>query len=223
MCGTTPVLGTRQTSKAKCQASSGLHPASCIILAVCLVLLASCRFPGSVEPTVKIGLVAPFEGRYRDLGYEVLYAVRLAVRQRNATGGIAGSCLVELVALNDFDEAAEAAQQARELAADAGVLGVLGGWSKEAAQAAAPEYERLGLAFLRPGTDWTAAGSPPAEGADPSLVAGYQALSGGAPPGQAALWVYAQANRLLDAMDEASRSQGRPSREAVRSLLATNP
>ncbi len=75
--------------------------------AACLVaclLLSSCAFPGSVKPTVKIGLSAPFEGLYRDLGYEVLYATRLAVRERNAAGGVAGRYLVELVALNDFNE-----------------------------------------------------------------------------------------------------------------------
>lgn len=114
------------------------------------VLVASCAFPGSVKPTVKIGLAAPFEGLYRDLGYEVLHAVRLAVRQRNSAGGVNGRYLVELVALNDLNEPLEAAQLAREMAVDPGVLGVVGGWSPESLEAAGPEYERLGLALLSP-------------------------------------------------------------------------
>ena len=121
--------------------------------AACLVpclLLCSCVFPGSVKPAVKIGLSAPFEGLYRDLGYEVLYATRLAVRERNAAGGVAGRYLVELVALNDFNEPQEAAVQAHEMAVDSGVLGVIGGWSAETVRQAAPEYERLGVSFLAP-------------------------------------------------------------------------
>ena len=194
------------------------------LLAACLLaacLLTACAFPGSVPPTVKIGLSAPFEGRYRDLGYETLYAVRLAVRERNAAGGIAGRYLVEFVALNDFNEPAEAITQARKMAVDEGVLGVLGGWSPPAAQAAEAEYARLGLAFLAPPVDFTdpaAAGGPPP--ADDAFRAAYRDLSGGAPPGPAAVWAYDAANRLLDALEAAAQAEGRPSREAVRSMLA---
>lgn len=132
-----------------------MRSAACLV--VCL-LLSSCAFPGSVRPTVKIGLSAPFEGLYRDLGYEVLHATRLAVRERNAAGGVAGRYLVELVACNDFNEPQEAALQAREMAADTGVLGVLGGWSSETARQSAPEYGQLGLPFLSPEGDPTALG-----------------------------------------------------------------
>ena len=111
------------------------------------------RFRAASQPTVKIGLSAPFEGRYRDLGYEVLYAVRLAVSQRNEAGGMDGRYLVELVALNDFDEPDEAVVQAQKMDVDSGVLGVLGGWSAATAGAAVPEYERLGLALLSPQVD----------------------------------------------------------------------
>jgi branched-chain amino acid transport system substrate-binding protein len=121
--------------------------------------LGSCSFPGSVKPTVKIGLAAPFEGLYRDQGYEVLHAVRLAVRNRNEAGGVSGRHLVELVALNDFNEVEESRLQAGEMAADPGVLVVLGGWLPETAKAAAPEYRRKNLAFLAPGVDWTALGA----------------------------------------------------------------
>ncbi len=182
------------------------------------VLLAACSFPGSVPRTVKIGLSAPFEGRYRDLGYEVLYAVRLAVWQRNEAGGVGRRYLIELVALNDFNEPAEAVRQAREMNADPDILGVLGGWSPAVARAAAPEYSRLGLAFLAPETDFTLLESMPP--LDTDWAAEYQALSGGAAPGPAAAWAYEAANRLLDAIEVALQTEKRPTRAGVQAALA---
>jgi ABC-type branched-subunit amino acid transport system substrate-binding protein len=185
-----------------------------LLIAVCGLSLAGCAFPGSVKPTVKIGLSAPFEGRYRELGYDVLYAVRLAVRQRNEAGGIGRRFLVELVALNDFDEPAEAILQAREMGVDPGVLGVLGGWSPDTARAAAPEYERLELAFLRPEDGLREEASP-----NPEFEAAYEQLSGGVPPGPAAIWAYSATNRLLNAMEVAAQAGRRPTRAAVRKAL----
>jgi branched-chain amino acid transport system substrate-binding protein len=80
----------------------------CVLL---LLAVGGCTVPASTKPIVKVGLVAPFEGLYRPLGYEVLYAVKLAIRERNASGGVAGY-MVELVALNDDNEPALAAQRA---------------------------------------------------------------------------------------------------------------
>lgn len=187
------------------------------LLFVAALWLASCTFPGSVKPTVKIGLSAPFEGRYRDLGYEVLYAVRLAVRERNAAGGIANGYLVELVALNDFGEADEAIVQARKMAVDPGVLGVLGGWSREVSAVLAPEYERLGVPFVAPGVEFTA--SQPPGPVDAGFRAAYEELSGGVAPGAAAVWAHEAANRLLDALEQAVRVEGRPTRAAVWTAL----
>ena len=195
--------------------------ASILVPAACCLLLAACTFPGSVKPTVKIGLSAPFEGLHRDLGYEALQAVRLAVQQRNEAGGVGGSYLVELVALNDFDEPEEAVVQARKMAVDSGVLGVLGGWSPETARLAALEYERLGLAFLAPEADLDVDLVPvPADGV---FVAGYQALSGGVPPGPVAAWAYGATNHLLDALDTAARVEGQPTRTSVLAALSQNP
>jgi branched-chain amino acid transport system substrate-binding protein len=180
-------------------------------------MLVACQFPGSVKPTIKIGLSAPFEGRYRDLGYEVLHSVRLAVRQRNDAGGVDGRYLVEFVALNDFNEPEEAVLQARKMDVDPGVLGVLGGWAPETAGAAAEEYQRLGLAFLYPSSDL---GSQEVRITDSEFEAAYRELSGGVSPGPAAFWAYAEANRLLDALDVAARSEGRPTRAGVQAALA---
>jgi len=124
-----------------------------LLLASCLTLLTSCSFPGSVPETVKVGLAAPFEGLYRDLGYEALYAVRLAVRQANEAGGIGDGQLVEVVALNDLNDPRAASLQAGEMAVDPGILGVVSGLSPRTAAAAAPEYEALGVPFVSPFSD----------------------------------------------------------------------
>jgi ABC-type branched-subunit amino acid transport system substrate-binding protein len=189
---------------------------SWLLAAACLFLAACCP---NVKPTVKIGLSAPFEGRHRDLGYEVLYAVRLAIRERNDMGGVGERSLVELVALNDFNEPQEAVAQAYEMYADPDLLGVLGGWSPEAAVAAGPVYDRLGLAFLAPPADWSEAGFPSTGPMDRSFGSRYEGLSGGVPPGPAAAWAYGQAQRLLDAVDVALRGGGQPARSQVSTLL----
>lgn len=189
-----------------------------LLFVACCLLLAACVFPGSVKPTVKIGLSAPFEGLHRDLGYEVLHAVRLAVRQRNEAGGVGDRYLVEFVALNDFNEGPEAIRQARKMVVDPGVMGVLGGWAPEVAQVVVPEYDRLGLAFLAPEADFT--GSQPSLSVKSAFVADYLALSGGAPPSPAAVWAYETTGRLLDALDTTVRVEGQPTRAAVLAVLA---
>ena len=118
-----------------------------IPLCVAVLLLVSCVVPGSTKPIVKIGLVAPFEGLYRPLGYGVLYAVKLAIRERNEQGGVAGY-MVELVALDDGNDPVEAAQSARELTLDPDVMGSLGHFSNAATLAALSEYRRAGLALV---------------------------------------------------------------------------
>jgi branched-chain amino acid transport system substrate-binding protein len=104
---------------------------------------------GSTRPVVKIGLVAPFEGLHRHLGYDVVYAVKLAVRERNAAGGVSGY-MVELVALDDGNDPAQAPLQARKLIVDPDVTGVIGHFSDGAALAALDEYHQAGLALITP-------------------------------------------------------------------------
>ena len=109
-------------------------------------LLVSACLPVT-RPIIKIGLVAPFEGRYRDIGYEVIYAVRLAVHEANAAGGVAGYD-VELTALDDSGDPGSAAGQARKLATDPQIMGVIGDWLGPTTLAAAPLYAAEGLPYL---------------------------------------------------------------------------
>lgn len=116
-----------------------------LVLISCALCLAAC-IPVT-RPVVKIGLVAPFEGRYRDVGYEVIYAVRLAVRETNAAGGLAGYS-VELLALDDSGDPDMAVAQARKTATDPQVVGVIGNWLDATTLAAAREYDLADIPLL---------------------------------------------------------------------------
>ncbi len=125
-----------------------LRLAFCILpLAPCILFLASCVFPGSTAPVVKFGLVAPFEGRYRPVGYDAIYAARLAVRERNAAGGV-GGYRVELVAYDDGGDAQAAIERARQLALDPQVVAVIGHYRVETSRAAWDVYAREALPLI---------------------------------------------------------------------------
>ena len=131
-----------------------IHHSSFIIF-----LLSGCA---SVAPVVKIGLVAPFEGQQRAVGYDVIYSARLAVRQINAAGGI-GGYRVALVALDDGGDPEMAREAAQSLALDTAVIAVIGHWQADTTQAAAPIYAAAGLPFLP-------AGEAPIGPYDPALL-----------------------------------------------------
>jgi branched-chain amino acid transport system substrate-binding protein len=112
-----------------------------------VLLLVACRVPGSVQPTVKFGLVAPFEGRYRYVGYDLFPAVRLALREANMAGGVEG-VFVELVAYDDGADPGMAVQQAHKLAVDQQVVAVLGHFRESTTAAAAPTYAVIDLPLV---------------------------------------------------------------------------
>ena len=93
-------------------------------------------------------------GRHYATGYDVLFAVKLAVQQWNAKGGVAGY-RIELVAYDDHNEAEAGATQAKKLVSDTDVLGVIGHLSNPSALAAAPEYHKgeMAVIFLGATTD----------------------------------------------------------------------
>ncbi|MFQ5409468.1 MAG: ABC transporter substrate-binding protein [Anaerolineales bacterium] len=93
----------------------------------------------STRPVVKIALVAPFEGRYRELGYEVITAARLAVREANASAP-PSSPMITLVAFDDQGDPVRATEQARKVSADDEIVAVVGHWLEETSAAAVPVY-----------------------------------------------------------------------------------
>ncbi len=96
---------------------------------------------------VKIGLVAPFEGRYREIGYDVIPAARLAIREYAAESA-GGMLAVELVAYDDGGDPDKAIEQAQKLALDPDVIAVIGHWREETTLAAQPIYEAAGLPLI---------------------------------------------------------------------------
>jgi len=111
-----------------------------------LIFVSAC---GSTRPVVKFGLVAPFEGRYRPVGYDAIYAARLAVRERNASGGV-GGYRVELVAYDDGGDAQAATERAKQLALDPQVVAVIGHFRVDATRAAWDVYAREALPLIAP-------------------------------------------------------------------------
>lgn len=178
------------------------------------VLLTGCA---SVSPVVKIGLVAPFEGENRAVGYDVIYAARLAVREINEAGGI-GGYRVALVALDDGGDPELARQTAVSLAIDPAVVAVLGHWQEETTAVAQPIYAQNNLPFIP-------MGDPPFGPADPAtypldFLEKYQTVS----PFEESAGPYAgstyDAFQLLwQALEESEQTYGRIDRETVAKSL----
>ena len=116
---------------------------------VLLLLGASCILPGNIPPSVKIGLIAPFEGLYRTEGYDALYAVKMAVREANASQS-AKRYRLEIVALDDKNRPAEARVAAGKISLDPEIVGVIGHLSEDATLAALPIYSSHNLPLLVP-------------------------------------------------------------------------
>jgi ABC-type branched-subunit amino acid transport system substrate-binding protein len=123
-------------------------PCSPVPLLLLLFLLTTAC--ASVEPVVKIGLVAPFEGRERPVGYDVIYSARLAVREVNQAGGI-GGYRVALVALDDSGDPELARQTAAALVIDPQVVAVIGHWLPETTAVALPIYTAAAVPFIAVG------------------------------------------------------------------------
>lgn len=165
------------------------------------LLLTACDVR-SVDPVVKIGLVAPFEGEQRQVGYDIIYSARLAVREINAAGGINGTRL-SIVAYDDSTVPAEAARVAEALVVDDGIIAVVGHWTEATNAAAEGIYDSAELAFIPMGTD--PFGVFDAAALSEEWRNAYQAITfeGTQPPGLHAATAY-DAMQLIFAAIEAS-------------------
>jgi ABC-type branched-subunit amino acid transport system substrate-binding protein len=197
-------------------AGSARRPIVLIALAALAALIPACTaHPASTAPTVRIGLVAPFEGRGREIGYDVIYAARLAVRDRNDAGGVAGY-RVDLVALDDGGDPALAVRAAQSLAVDPLVMGAIGHWGTSTTGTAGPIYVELGLPLLVADGLQTDPGQLP-----PDFVARYQEVTPfDEQPGPRAAAAYDACNLLFDALAATIERDGEPSRAAVAAALA---
>jgi hypothetical protein len=117
------------------------------LLCAIVLLLSACLMPGDAARVLKIGLIAPFEGLGRPLGYAVLPAVQEIIGSANA-GGELGPYRLLLVALNDDLDPAAAAAQAEALAQDPAVIAVIGPFTVSTAAQAAPVVSAAGIPVL---------------------------------------------------------------------------
>lgn len=88
---------------------------SALLLAAAWII-AGCA--ASAPPVVRVALLAPFEGRYREIGYDLLYAARLGLAD-------AGYTHVVLLPVDDGGTPQTAAMRARALAHDPTVKAVM--------------------------------------------------------------------------------------------------
>lgn len=170
-----------------------------------LLFLTACSPLRLTRPITKIGLVAPFEGKQRAIGYEALYAAKLAVRENNLAGGTEG-WLVELVALDDGGQTETALRQARALAVDHDVMSVIGVMDASGHPQARSAYARLGLSveLVDPQGGDAVTVKPSA-----SFDERYRAISGGAQPGALAVRVYSAMQTALAHIEQSIRAHGR--------------
>ncbi|MEZ4593529.1 MAG: ABC transporter substrate-binding protein [Chloroflexota bacterium] len=195
-------------------ATCHLPPATFYFSLFTLLLLTACA---SVQPVVKIGLVAPFEGAQRALGYDAIYAARLAVREVNEAGGI-GGYRVALVALDDGGDAALAGETAASLTIDPAVVAVIGHGLAETTAVAQPIYAEANLPLLP-------LGDPPFLPQDPALLpAAFQTAYNDVTPfdetaGPYAAATYDAMQLLFAAMTEAETAVGKINRDSVTNAL----
>lgn len=175
-----------------------------------LFLLTGCAFPGAVRPTLKIGLVAPFEGRYRYVGYDVIYAIQLALLEVNEEGGVAGWG-VELLAYDDGADPPMAVEQAGKLGVDPAVVGAIGHFRQETTAAAAESYAEASVPLLAPGLLSPHGGQPgeavywPGPTAEVVAQALFERISRLAPAGDVVL--VGPGGSLDDALQRAARER----------------
>ena len=180
-----------------------------------LLTLTACA---SVQPVVKIGLVAPFEGAQRAVGYDAIYAARLAVREVNAAGGINGY-RVALVALDDGGDLLLAKETAVSLTIDPAIVAVIGHGLAETTAVAAPIYAQAHIPFLP-------LGNPPFSASNPSqLSADFQAAYSSVTPfdetaGPYAAATYDAMQLLMQAMTDGSDETGQITAVSVTNGLA---
>ncbi|MBN1313970.1 MAG: ABC transporter substrate-binding protein [Anaerolineales bacterium] len=181
------------------------------LLLMLLLLMAGCsQFPGSTQPVVRIGLVAPFEGRHREIGYDLIYSARLAVREWNAAGGVE-NYRIELVAMDDGGDPEMAVLAAQSLAVDPDVVCVMGHWLPETTAAARPVYEQAGLLFIATDQFGHGSSTPPQDFSDR-----YREVTPtGIEPGNYAYPAYKVFNELVEEIGLTIRNYGRPTREGV--------
>ena len=121
------------------------HRAALVVLALFVGL--SLVVSGCAKQGISIGAAGPYTGDLSKIGLDSLNAIRMAVDEFNAAGGINGQ-EVELIVGDDEAQPSKALAVAEKFVADETVLGVIGPMNSNCVLSALPTYERAGLALI---------------------------------------------------------------------------
>ncbi len=106
---------------------------------------------GVTKTGILIGQSSPFSGSNKELGDDIREGLQAYFKQVNDAGGINGRSL-ELVALDDANDAKRAGENARILIEERGVLALIGYASATLSLPALPFVEKNKIAFVGPFT-----------------------------------------------------------------------
>ncbi|MFA4985854.1 MAG: branched-chain amino acid ABC transporter substrate-binding protein [Candidatus Brocadiia bacterium] len=118
-----------------------------LVVVVGIVVWRSANRTTSDE--IVIAAVAPQTGKYSEMGNDLLAAVRMAVDERNAAGGI-GSRKIRLVVEDDGASPKDAVTVAQKIVGNSQVLGVVGHMNSGTTLPASQIYADAGLALVMP-------------------------------------------------------------------------
>jgi branched-chain amino acid transport system substrate-binding protein len=126
----------------------------CLTVLPLVLLLAAAGLGGPAEAQpaagpIKIGIVGPFSGRSAEAGERVASAVKMAIEEQNAAGGLLGT-RIEIVIGDDEGVPEKSTLVAQRLVDDPQVVGVIGPMNSGAVLAAGSIYERGRLPFITP-------------------------------------------------------------------------
>ncbi len=165
-----------------------------------VVTLTACAVP---RPTIKIALVAPFEGRHRDLGYGVFPGFRETLQKQIKAGGV-GHYQIEFVAYNDSGDPAYAERIAHNVVIDPQVVLVIGHLRADSTLAALPVYTEANLPLL-------------AMGLAPNTLPASHPLAFAASGN-----IETVTQHAINAIAQDLRSNPKPTRQGVAKALANN-
>jgi ABC-type branched-subunit amino acid transport system substrate-binding protein len=118
----------------------------------------ACLFAGSVahaqgvtKTSILIGQSSPFSGSNKELGDDIREGLQAYFKQVNDAGGVNGRTL-ELIALDDANDAKRSGENARVLIEQRGVLALIGYASATLSLPALPFAEKGRVAFIGPFT-----------------------------------------------------------------------
>ncbi|HEY6057225.1 MAG TPA: branched-chain amino acid ABC transporter substrate-binding protein [Candidatus Limnocylindrales bacterium] len=119
---------------------------------------------GGTKGTLKIGTELPMSGSETANGEPTANGVKLAIKQQNAKGGVAGYTLdinVQDDAVNGVHDPQQGAKNMGTLVADTAVVGVVGPFNSSVAQAEIPITNEAGLLQCSPANTNTGLTYPP--------------------------------------------------------------